>query len=43
VGFIIIDDYIEPCLINQIAIRTKDKKIMKAIITVATVNFKDSE
>lgn len=43
VGFVIIDDYIEPCLINQISIRNRDRKILKAIITVATINFKDCE
>ncbi|WP_339021359.1 hypothetical protein [Spiroplasma endosymbiont of Atherix ibis] len=43
VWFVIIDDYIEPCLINQISVRNRDKKILKAIITVATINFKDCD
>lgn len=43
VGLILIDDYIEPCTINQISIRNRDRKIMQAVITVATVQFKDCE
>lgn len=43
VGFVIIDDYIEPCLINQISVRNRDRKILKAIVTVATINFQNCE